>query len=325
MHWLKQLLPGASGPSLPHFQKPALILPLLSLLLAMELSACAPAAPATTPAPPETTPVVTPTSLPAANVALPASDAIADWKISTPVQTYTTDNLFDLVDGQSDGFFVYNFQQVTTQRYKNAEGTLLNVEVWQLAQPADAYGLFTQSRAGTPIALGNDGDTDPGRRLAFWQDRYYIHVNANKKVPEDQLMAFAQAVGGNLPTGGERPALVKNLPTQGLAERGFIFFHEELSMQGEVWLGGDNILGLSRATNGVVARYTLDGTPAHLLLIQYPGADQASTALQALRKAKDIELIVANSQGPFLGAVFGQASEAAGAPLLQAGLTGAQP
>ncbi len=39
------------------------------------------------------------------------------------------------VDGQADAFFAYNFQQVATQRYQNAEGTLLNIEVWQLAQP----------------------------------------------------------------------------------------------------------------------------------------------------------------------------------------------
>ena len=96
-------------------------------------------------------------------------------------------------------------------------------------------------------------------------------------------------------------------------------------MQNEVWLGGENILGLSPATNGVVARYTLDSTPAHLLLIQYPGSDQAAPAVQALRKAQDLELIAADTKGATLGAVFGKASPAAAATLLQAALAGAQP
>lgn len=288
-----------------------------SLLLTLGLAGCAVATPTSTSAPP-------PTQLAVAGVVLPADLAIADWKISTPAQTYRPDNLFDLVDGQADAFFAYNFQQVTTQRYTNAEGTLLNVEVWQLAQPVDAYGLFTLNRAGTPSQIGNEGDTDPGRRAAFWQDRYYVHVNANKQVPDEQITAFAKAISGALPTGGQRPALVDRLPAQGLADRGFIFFHQELSIQDQVWLGGQNILSLSPKTDGVVARYTLEGVSAHLLLIRYPNADQASAALQALRKAQDLDLIVADVKGATLGAVFGKAGQAAAAALLEVALSGAQ-
>ena len=290
----------------------------MALLLALGLAACAIATPAPTPAP-------TPPKPAADSVVFPADLAIADWKISKPAQTYRADNLFDLVDGQADAFFAYNFQQVTTQRYQNSEGTLLNIEVWQLAQPADAYGLFTLNRAGAPVNMGSEGDTDPGRRLAFWQDRYYVHVNANKKVPDAEITAFAQAMSAALPTGGQRPALVDRLPAQGLAERGFIFFHQELSVQDQVWLGGTNILGLSPKTDGVAARYTLDGAPARLLLIQYPEADPASAALQALRKATDLDLIAADVKGATLGAVFGKASQAAAAELLQAALSGAKP
>ena len=255
----------------------------------------------------------------------PGANAIPGWNISQKVETYNRDNLFNLVDGQADSFFAYNFQQVTTQRYTNAAGILLNVEVWQLAQPADAYGLFTQSRAGTPVTLGNDGDTDPGRRLAFWQDRYYVHVNANKAVPDAQLMTFAQAMVATLSSGGQHPALVDSLPSQGLIARGFIFFHQELSIQDEVWLGGNNILGLSLQTNGVAARYTLDGAPAHLLLVQYPDAGQAAPALAVLRQTTDIDLLAADAQGNTLAAVFGKASQAAATTLLQAALKGVTP
>ncbi len=293
---------------------------LISLLLALALTACA--TPTATPVP---TPVPTPTQPAAASVVFPGDLAIADWKVYLPAQAYHADNLFDLVDGQADAFFAYNFQQVTTQRYQNAEGTLLNIEVWQLAQPADAYGLLTLNRAGSPVKMGNEGDADPGRRLAFWQDRYYVHVNANKSVPAAQITAFAEAMSAALPTGGERPALAKNLPAQGLAENSFIFFHQELSVQDVVWLGGENILGLSPKTDGVAARYTLEGTPAHLLLIQYPAADQASSGLQALRKAKDLDLIVADVKGRTLGAVFGKAGQSAATALLQAALAGALP
>ena len=133
---------------------------LMGLLLALGLAACTIATSAPMPAP-------TPSKPAADSVAFPADLAIADWKVSLPAQAYHADNLFDLVDGQADAFFAYNFQQVTTQRYQNSEGTLLNIEVWQLAQPADAYGLLTLNRAGSSAKMGNEGDGDPGRVAGF--------------------------------------------------------------------------------------------------------------------------------------------------------------
>jgi hypothetical protein len=159
------------------------------------------------------------------------------------------------VDGQAEAFFAYGFEQVAVRRYENAEGAVLRVEVWQLATPADAYGLFTASITGTPAAIGNDGDADPGRRLAFWQDRYTVHVRARQELDDADLWGFGEAVSAALPEGGERPALVDRLPPDGLVERSAIFFHEEISIQSDLWLGGENLLGLGLETDGVLARW----------------------------------------------------------------------
>ena len=109
----------------------------------------------------------------------PAANIIPGWDISQKVETYNRDNLFNLVDGQADSFFVYGFEKVAVQRYQNDAGVLLNVEIWQLATHADAYGLFSAGRTGSPAAIGNAGDSDPGRRLAFWQNRYFVSLNAD--------------------------------------------------------------------------------------------------------------------------------------------------
>ena len=132
------------------------------------------------------------------------------------------------MDGQAESFFAYGFEQVAVQRYQDAQGSLLNVEIWQLATPADAYGLFSTARAGSPAAIGNEADSDPGRRLAFWQERCFVSLNALQPVPDETLQAFAQAISSKLPPGGERPAIVDRLPPSGLVERSAIFFHEEI-------------------------------------------------------------------------------------------------
>ena len=246
----------------------------------------------------------------------PGADALPGWTPVGDVETFSSENLYDLVDGQAESFFAYGFEQVATRSYENVEGTALRVEIWQLATPADAYGLFTASVAGTRVDVGNDGDADPGRRLAFWQDRYAVQVHARQQVPDADLRRFAEAVSAALPPGGERPALVDQLPPEGLVERSVRFFHEEISIQDQLWLGGENLLGLSPQTDGVLARYDVGGTVVHLLLVQYPDAEAASAGQAALEGGQVDGLVSANARGGLLGAVFGGIDGAAGSTLL---------
>ncbi len=250
----------------------------------------------------------------------PAANNIPGWDISQKVETYNHDNLFNLVDGQADLFFVYGFEKVAVQRYQNDAGVLLNVEIWQLATPADAYGLFSAGRTGSPAAIGSEGDSDPGRRLAFWQNRYFISLNTTQTVPDETLQAFAQSIAGMLPAGGEPPAIVDRLPKSGLVERGSIFFHEEMSIQREVWLGGENLLGLSQETNGVVGQYKLGDITARLILIEFPSSNQAARGLKALQSGSVSNLAASDGHGPLLGAVFGKVDAAQAQTLLQEAL-----
>ena len=128
------------------------------------------------------------------DAAFPDADAIPGWKTDGDVTTFDSETLFDLVNGQADAFFAYNFEQVAVQSYIGPEDAVARIEIWQLATPTDAYGLFTRSRTGEPVDAGNGGDTDPGRRLAFWQDRYYVHIRGQQLLSDDILRAFADAV-----------------------------------------------------------------------------------------------------------------------------------
>lgn len=250
----------------------------------------------------------------------PDRDVFPGWTTTGNLEDFNRENVYDLVDGQADAFFAYGFEQVTVQSYENAAGAVLRVEVWQLPRPADAYGLFTTSICGTPADVGNDGDADPGWRLSFWQDRYTVHLRARQELPDADLWGFAQAVSAALPEGGERPALEGRLPPDGLVERSGIFFHEEISIQSELWLGGDNLLGLGPDTDGVLARYEAGGAVARLLLVQYPDAEAASAGLEALAGGEVGGLVTAGARENLLGAVFGEMDEAVAGTLLTGAL-----
>jgi hypothetical protein len=237
---------------------------------------------------------------------LPASDAIPGWSRVEETGHYGRENLYDLVDGQAESYFAYGFEQAAVQRYRSASGGLLQVELWKVSTPADAYGLFTLNRSGAPVEIGTEGDMDPGSRLAFWQANTYVRIGAVQAVSDDGLWAFGRALATALPTGGDRPGLMNRLVRDGLLERSAIFFHEGISIQNELWLGVENKLGLSHATDGVVARYELNGSAARLLLIQYPDAAKASAGLSALQTGVADDLVSAKVRGVFLGAVFGK-------------------
>jgi hypothetical protein len=247
-------------------------------------------------------------------------DAIPGWTPTAGLKTYTHDDLYSLVDGQADAFFAYRFKQVAVRRYKNAEGNLLNVEVWQLAAPEDAYGLFTSNLSGQPYAAGNDGMTVPGQRVAFWQSRYFVAVTSAKKVSDETLKSFTDELTRALPTGGDRPALLQRLPAEGRVARSELYFHQEISIQNEVWLGGQNLLGLSDKTGGMLAQYTLEGKKARLMLVEYSSAEEAAKALVALQNAGLDGFVAAKANGPWLTAVFGQASPSSADVLLQEAL-----
>jgi len=137
-----------------------------------------------------------------------------------------------------------------------------------------------------------------------------VSVRARPELPDASLRDLAQAVAAALPAGGERPALMDRLPPDGLVERSAIFFHQEISIQSEVWLGGENLLGLSHETDGVLARYAAGGEEERLLLIKYPDAEAASAGLAALQDAGVGRLVAADARGDLLGAVFGEVNEA---------------
>jgi hypothetical protein len=279
-----------------------------ALLVLLLLPGCTPLKPTADPAPLDLTHL------------FPAANLIPGWDISQKGETYDHDHLFNLVDGQADSFFAYGFEKVSVQRYQNVAGITLNVEIWQLATDADAYGLFSAGRSGVPAALGAAGDSDPGRRLAFWQNRYFVSLNADQPIPDETLQAFGQAMAAVIPAGGNPPSIMERLPKSGLVDHASIFFHEELSIQMEVWLGGENLLGLSQETNGVVAPYKIGEVTARLMLIEYPTSGQAAQGLQALQGGSVSGLAASDTSGNLLGAVFGKVDAAQAQTLLQEAL-----
>jgi hypothetical protein len=240
---------------------------------------------------------------------LPLSGTIASWSKNGDVHIYNSGNLFDFIDGQADAFIAYDLIQVAVQSYQDISGNLISVEIWQVINSDDAYGLFTRNRSGVPVKIGNDGDSDPGRLLAYWQGPYYVRLFANQSIPDNQLVLFAHSISSALPSGGGLPEIVQRLPTSGLIENSRIFFHKEISIQDDLWLGGKNILGLTSDTMGALAYYEIQGKQFLIVLIQYPKYEQALAGKNALQTNAIDGSVTVTVQGATMGAIFGEINQ----------------
>ena len=88
----------------------------------------------------------------------------------------------------------------------------------------------------------------------------------------------------------------------------------------EVWLGGENLLGLSQATNGVLGRYQLGDFIVRLMLVEYPTSGRSAKGLKALQSGSLADLVACDAHGALLAAVFGKVDIAQAQALLQEAL-----
>jgi len=255
-------------------------------------------------------------ALPAAAEVLPVAGAAAGWQRDGQVKTYDHDSLYNFMDGAADLYFTYGFEELAVASYVHAAGGALQVQVYRVATDADAYGLYTYSSYGQPIALGVDGELDSGNRLAFWQARTFVQVLAREAVSDDVLRAMGAAVASALPQGGQRPPLVDHLPKEGLQAGSVRFFRQKMALDNLLWLGTEDVLGLSTDADGVIARYDVSGQPVDLLLIAFPEGSRAQQAQSGLQAAGLEDLIDTAVKGVTLGAVFGAVDATGAAGLL---------
>jgi Family of unknown function (DUF6599) len=254
--------------------------------------------------------------LPAAADLLPPAGAVAGWQRDGQVRTYNRGTLYDFMDGAADLYFTYGFEQLAVAHYVHPEAGSLQVEVYRVATDADAYGLYTYTSFGEPIAMGVDGELDGGNRLAFWQARTFVQVIAREQVPGDVLRGMATAVASALPPGSQRPSLVDHLPQGGLRTGSVRFFREKMALDNLLWLGAQDPLALGPDVEGIIAGYDLAGQPVELVLIAYPDKSRAQLAQSGLQAAAVENLIAVELKGTTVGAVFGSPDIIGAADLL---------
>ena len=200
-------------------------------------------------------------------------------------ERYGADAIFSYLDGGAEVYLAYNLRGCLARRYAGP-GLEVIADVFEMATPADAFGVFTHDQDGEEVAVGQGALLRPGW-LSFWQERYFVSLSADRDDARarEALLALARAIAAAIPGRGAMPELAGRLPAAGQVPRSLRFLHDPVVLRTHLDLGPGNPLALGAGVDAVVARYRRGGSDAVLLIVRYPTVEAATTAAAGARAA----------------------------------------
>ena len=142
---------------------------------------------------------------------------IEGWKRSGSVQVFTSENLFDYIDGAAELYLSYDFHQLQMAEYHDQEETIIAVEIYRHKTPLHAFGIYSQERPreGNFLDIGAQGYVE-GMMLNFIIGSYYVKINAYLagSTTHDVLQHFGKRVAEQLGGTTSLPEIISCFPEQ---------------------------------------------------------------------------------------------------------------
>lgn len=206
------------------------------------------------------TAVITPDQEPAMiqhdiSVYLPTSGVVEGWKPVGSPQAFVGDGLYDLINGGAVIYYEYGFKQTVTQEYESIDSRSIDLQMYEMTDPASAYGIYTFLRGmeGNEVDVGNEGMI-AGHYMYFWKGNFLVALTASDSQEDsaNSLLAIAAAVDKAIVETGQRPSLCNLLMMEGQAPARIYYLEGILALSNVYYFGADDIFGLKQ---GVVGDY----------------------------------------------------------------------
>ena len=259
---------------------------------------------------------------------------VAGWKWDQKEMRYNSKTLFDYIDGAAELYLAYGFQDLTVRRFEKSNQPPLTVEVYEMASSEDAYGVFSFERQDEAVGIGQESEFGGGL-LRFWKGKYLVSIYADGEGVEVEsgILKMGRAAADSIPAAGPEPKLIGFVPRKdlGLVDKSVRYLKSHVLLNQRFFIAHQNILGLNRKTEAVLAQYLRDKQKIQLLLIRYPNLKEAGDAYQSFMKAylpdaagkdraktEDQKWTIARQRHEFVLIVFGALTAADAEALLKA-------
>jgi hypothetical protein len=124
-----------------------------------------------------------------ASAAAPSCSLVPGWSEKGEARSYVSDNLFEYMDGNAEGYLIYGFQNMHGVSCVK-DGATLVIDISDFGDADSSFGMFSANRdpRQPETKLGMAGQIVP-RRAMFVKGKYYVEIAAN---PEGDYTATLQ-------------------------------------------------------------------------------------------------------------------------------------
>jgi hypothetical protein len=206
-------------------------------------------------------------------------EKVMDWTKTGEDQIYDDRTIFDYIDGAAEVYRAYGMKACFSRRYSGPEGSAMILDIFEMASPQDAFGVFTHDLDGDPLDLGQDALYRAGW-YRFWKDRFFVSmtVDQESETADQAARKLGKAVASLIGVDGSRPLILSYFPSEGLQRGRMRFFHDSNLLNTHYYLSDENILHLNSRTDAALASYGDSRGSAEVLLVCYPDPGKASLA-----------------------------------------------
>jgi len=209
-------------------------------------------------------------------------ESFQDYKVTDRLD-YTGKDLFEYINGGAEMYLSYGLIGMKGYKYNAEELPQITVEVYEMTEGKNAFGVFTQSRDKDESDYGQ-GSQDYGDAILFWKGSYFIAVSAHQETQESReaMRHFASILEQSIPEEGEIPSVVGALPKEDLQPGGFLYFHHYIWLNSYYFIADYNIIDIDERTDAVLGKYGPASARTYLLMAEYPDKPAASKAFGQL-------------------------------------------
>ncbi len=213
---------------------------------------------------------------------------VGGWKWDGKESTYNSRTVFGYINGAAELYLAYGFQGLKVRRFAKPGSPPINLEIYEMASPEDAYGVFSFEYQDEPAGIGQ-GSEFGGGLLRFWKGKYFssVYAEGEGEGVEAAILGIGRAAARAIPAAGSEPKLIQLLPGKelGLIDKSTRYLKSHILLNQRFFISHQNLLNLSRKTEAVLAVYSRSGQRSQFLLIRYANADDAGSALKTFKKA----------------------------------------
>lgn len=192
---------------------------------------------------------------------------------------YDPESLYDYINGGAELYISYGFKEVLSRTFTNADGEEIQVEIFDMQNPENAYGVFSQQREEEETQFGQGSQVVLGS-IIFWKDRYFVSMMNHNETPEVKkgMREIAASIGSRIKNEGEKPDIIQYLPKDNLDPASIRFFKHYIWLNAYYYIAEENYFNIDKQTGAVLAKYNTGDPRTIMLLIEYPNKDETNAA-----------------------------------------------